>query len=90
MSIIEQALERFEKKFPMLLIDKAAYEQLSIERGCEEMLDDKLFYWLGYRDALAGVLAETKDKIKLPDLAIQYEKLAKEKHFSHQWHTNPN
>jgi hypothetical protein len=47
----------------------------------------KTYYQLGYRDALAGVLAENKDKIKLPDLAEYYEKSFGEKHFSHNWHT---
>lgn len=47
----------------------------------------KLFYALGYRDALASVLAEYKDKIKLPDLAAIYLESYGEKHFSHEYHT---
>lgn len=50
--------------------------------------DNKVYYQLGYRDAIAGVLAENKDKIKLKELAEYYEKSFKEKHFSHDWHTN--
>lgn len=29
--------------------------------------ENKLFYSIGYRDAIASVLAEHKDKMKLPD-----------------------
>lgn len=49
--------------------------------------DQKMFYSLGYRDAIAGVLAMFKDREKLPDLAQWYEHMAKERHFSHDWHT---
>ena len=52
------------------------------------MDNDKLHYALGYRDALAGVLADNKDEIKLPKLAEYYEKSFKEKHFSHDWHVS--
>lgn len=52
------------------------------------MTDEKFYYSLGYRDAIAGVLAEHKDEIKLPKLAEQYEKMTQEKHFSHVWHTS--
>lgn len=50
--------------------------------------NERLFYALGYRDALASVLAEYKDKIKLPDLAILYMESYHEKHFSHDYHTS--
>ena len=46
-----------------------------------------LYYWLGYRDAVASILAENKDKHKMPELAEYYEKIAKERHFSHDYHT---
>lgn len=46
-----------------------------------------MYYSLGYRDAVAGTLAENKDKVRLPELAKWYEKATKEKHFSHDWHT---
>ncbi len=47
----------------------------------------QLGYNLGYRDALASVLAETKGSIKLPGIATYYESSFKERHFSHEWHT---
>lgn len=47
-----------------------------------------IYYSLGVRDSIAGVLAKYKDKIKLPELAKEYEQMNKEKHFSHQWHTS--
>lgn len=50
--------------------------------------NDKYHYYLGYRDALAYVLAVNKDGIKLPDLAKFYEESFKEKHFSHDWHVS--
>ena len=51
--------------------------------------NDKLHYSLGYRDALAYVLAETKhQKIKLPEIAEQYKKTFNEEHFSHEWHVS--
>jgi hypothetical protein len=46
----------------------------------------KLGYWLGQRDMLASILAETRDKIKLPEQAEFYKKTFKEEHFSHKWH----
>lgn len=50
--------------------------------------DNKMMYQLGYRDAIAGVLGETKDKTKLPDLAKWYEQSFKEQHFAHNWHVS--
>lgn len=52
------------------------------------MPDEKFFYNLGARDMLASILAETKDKVKLPEQAEYYEKTFGEKHFSHNWHTS--
>jgi len=52
------------------------------------MQNDKLHYSLGYRDALAYVLAETNNKIKLPEIAEEYKKTFDEEHFSHQWHVS--
>lgn len=42
---------------------------------------------MGYRDAVADVLAAYKNKVKLPELALEYKKNFEE-HFSHQWHTS--
>ena len=50
--------------------------------------NEKVMYSIGYKDAVAGVLADTKDKFKLPEQAKWYEESFKEKHFSHEWHTN--
>lgn len=47
---------------------------------------EQMYYQLGAKDMLASILAETKDKIKLPEQAEFYEKTYKEKHFSHNWH----
>jgi len=33
----------------------------------------QLMYGIGYRDAIAGILAEYKDKLKLPGLAAFYK-----------------
>lgn len=53
------------------------------------MQNDKLHYSLGFRDALAFVLAETKSQqIKLPEIAEEYKKTFGEEHFSHQWHVS--
>lgn len=49
--------------------------------------DKRAYYWLGKRDGYAEVLAETYKKVRLPKIAKDYEKLAGEKHFSHQYHT---
>jgi len=51
---------------------------------------EKINYWyyLGYRDAIAGVLAENKDIEKMPKLAEYYEKISGERHFSHDYHTS--
>jgi len=46
---------------------------------------ENIFYGIGYRDAIAGVLAECKDKVRLPEIAKMYEE-SFEKHFSHEWH----
>lgn len=48
--------------------------------------DMKMGYWLGQRDMLAAILAETKDKIKLPAQANFYKENFKEEHLSHKWH----
>lgn len=48
--------------------------------------EETLYYNLGQRDMLAYVLAVTKDKIKLPELALLY-RVSYEEHFSHKWHT---
>ena len=50
--------------------------------------DMRLGYYLGQKDMLAYVLAETKDKVKLPILAEEYKLSFKEAHFSHKWHTS--
>lgn len=50
-------------------------------------MENKTYYALGYRDAIAGILAEYKDKVKLPELAEEYKKNYEE-HFSHKWHTS--
>ena len=47
--------------------------------------DTKLGYFLGQRDMLASVLAETNKKIKLKEQAEFYEKHFGE-HFSLEWH----
>lgn len=50
-------------------------------------MDKNLIYSLGQRDMLATILAETKDKIKLPEQAEFYKKYFGEEHFSYKWHT---
>lgn len=50
------------------------------------MENDKLHYSLGFRDALAFVLATNDKKIKLPEIAEEYKRDFGEEHFSHQWH----
>ncbi len=49
---------------------------------------DNFLYILGYRDGMAAILAETKDKVKLKEQAEFYSTKF-EKHFSHDWHVNP-
>ncbi len=44
------------------------------------------YYWLGQRDMLAQVLSSTDKKIRLPQLADLYTKVAGEDHFSLAWH----
>ena len=47
--------------------------------------ETQIYYWLGQRDMLASILAETMHKIKLPAQAKLYKE-SFEEHFSHQWH----
>lgn len=49
--------------------------------------ENRMYYSLGFRDAIAQVLAVNKDKIKLPELAKEYESNF-ERHFSHDWHVS--
>jgi len=48
--------------------------------------DNKFYYNIGYRDAVASILAQYTDKVKLPELAEEYKKNYEE-HFSHKWPT---
>lgn len=50
-------------------------------------MDEKYFYSIGYKNAIASVLAKYNNKIKLPELAEQYKQEFQE-HCSHQWHTS--
>lgn len=52
------------------------------------MNEPSVFYSIGYRDCLADILTQNKDKIKLPEEAQLYKEIAQEEHFSHKWHTS--
>lgn len=49
----------------------------------------RIGYFLGQRDALAGILAETYSTTKLPAVAKLYE-ARYGRHFSHSWHVDEN
>lgn len=51
------------------------------------MMEPKDYYALGRRDAYAEVLAEHYGrKIHLREMALEYEKMTGDKHFSHNFH----
>lgn len=54
----------------------------------EESSKAKIYQWLKLRDNLAGLLAESMNIRKFPNLANEYYKRFGEKHFSHNWHTS--
>lgn len=63
-------------------------KRADIERELEL---NRIIYNLGREDAISHVLAIYRDKIRLPELAIEYKNTYDtEPHFSHQWHTGTN
>lgn len=47
----------------------------------------RVFYRMGYGDAVAVILAENKDKVRIPSAAQMYVDIYGHEHFSHAWHT---